>query len=57
MTATPLLDRIASVDDLRRLPEGDLQRLAGELRAATIGAAKANQVKADAAKSGKQSKG
>ena len=38
MTATPLLDRIASVDDLRRLSEGDLQRLAGELRAATIGA-------------------
>ena len=38
MTATPLLDRIASVDDLRRLSEADLQRLAGELRAATIGA-------------------
>ena len=38
MTATPLLDRIASVDDLRRLSEGDLQRLAGELRTATIGA-------------------
>ena len=38
MTARPLLDRIASVDDLRRLSEGDLQRLAGELRAATIGA-------------------
>lgn len=38
MTATPLLDRIAGVDDLRRLSEGDLQRLAGELRAATIGA-------------------
>ena len=38
MTATTLLDRIASVDDLRRLSEGDLQRLAGELRAATIGA-------------------
>ncbi len=38
MTSTPLLDRIASVDDLRRLPEGDLQRLASELRDATIGA-------------------
>ena len=38
MTLTPLLDSIASIDDLRRLPEGDLQRLAGELRSATIGA-------------------
>ncbi len=38
MTSTPLLDSIASIDDLRRLPEGDLQRLAGELRSATIGA-------------------
>ena len=38
MTSTTLLDRIASVDDLRRLPEGDLQRLASELRDATIGA-------------------
>ena len=38
MTSTPLLDRIASVDDLRRLPEGDLQRLASELRDATISA-------------------
>ena len=38
MTATPLLDTINSVDDLRRLPEGDLQRLAAELRDATIGA-------------------
>ena len=38
MTATPLLDTIDSVDDLRRLPEGDLQRLAAELRDATIGA-------------------
>ncbi len=38
MTSTPLLDRIASVDDLRRLPEGDMQRLASELRDATIGA-------------------
>ena len=38
MTSTPLLDSIASIDDLRRLPEADLQRLAGELRSATIGA-------------------
>jgi 1-deoxy-D-xylulose-5-phosphate synthase len=38
MTSTTLLDRIASVDDLRRLPEGDLQHLASELRDATIGA-------------------
>ena len=36
MTATPLLDRISSVDDLRRLAEGDLQNLASELRTATI---------------------
>ena len=38
MTSTPLLDRIASIDDLRRLPEGNLHRLASELRDATIGA-------------------
>ena len=38
MTATPLLDTIDSVDALRRLPEGELQRLAAELRDATIGA-------------------
>ena len=38
MTVTPLLDRISSVDDLRRLFEGDLQNLASELRKATIGA-------------------
>ena len=38
MTSTPLLDGIASTDDLRRLPESDLQRLATELRTATIGA-------------------
>ena len=38
MTATPLLDTINDVDDLRRLPEGELQRLAAELREATIGA-------------------
>ena len=39
MTATPLLDIIDNMDDLRRLPEGELQRLAAELRDATIGAA------------------
>ena len=38
MTATPLLDSVATVDQLRRLPEGDLQRLAAELRTATINA-------------------
>jgi len=38
MTTTPLLDGITSTDDLRRLPESDLQRLATELRTATIGA-------------------
>ena len=38
MTATALLDRISSVDDLRRVSEGDLQKLASELRTATIGA-------------------
>ena len=38
MTATPLLDVIENMDDLRRLPEGELQRLAAELRDATIGA-------------------
>ena len=38
MTATPLLDMIENMDDLRRLPEGELQRLAAELRDATIGA-------------------
>ena len=38
MTATPLLDSVATVDALRRLPEGDLQRLAAELRTATIDA-------------------
>ena len=35
---TPLLDRITSIDALRRLPEADLQRLADELRAETISA-------------------
>ena len=38
MTTTPLLDMIENMDDLRRLPEGELQRLAAELRDATIGA-------------------
>ena len=35
---TPLLDRITAIDELRRLTESDLQRLAGELRAETISA-------------------
>ena len=35
---TPLLDRINVIDDLRRLPEADLQRLADELRGETISA-------------------
>ena len=35
---TPLLDRITTIDELRRLPEADLQRLADELRAETISA-------------------
>ena len=35
---TPLLDRISAIDELRRLPEADLQRLADELRAETISA-------------------
>ncbi len=38
MTATPLLDSVATVEELRRLPEGELQRLAAELRTATIDA-------------------
>ena len=38
MTATPLLDSVATVEELRRLPEGELQRLAAELRMATIDA-------------------
>ena len=38
MTTTPLLDMIKNMDELRRLPEGELQRLAAELRDATIGA-------------------
>ncbi|MGD1036969.1 MAG: 1-deoxy-D-xylulose-5-phosphate synthase [Roseiarcus sp.] len=35
---TPLLDRIRTPADLRRLPVGDLRRLADELRAETISA-------------------
>ena len=38
MTQTPLLDKIATVEDLRRVPEADLQRVANELREATIAA-------------------
>ena len=38
MTATPLLDRITNIDDLRRLPERDLPQLAADLRTATISA-------------------
>ncbi len=36
--ATPLLDRVTSPADLRRLPDRDLRRLADELRAETISA-------------------
>ena len=36
--STPLLDRIRTPDDLRRIPEADLQQLADELRAETIDA-------------------
>ncbi len=35
---TPFLDRLKCIDDLRRLPEADLQHLADELRAETISA-------------------
>ena len=35
---TPLLDNITKIDDLRRLSEADLKRLADELRLATISA-------------------
>ena len=35
---TPMLDYITQIDDLRRLPDGDLTQLANELRAATISA-------------------
>jgi len=37
--ATPLLDQISSPEELRRLPAGDLPKLAEELRAETIDAA------------------
>ena len=35
---TPLLDQIASLEDLRRLPEADLRQVAAELRSETIDA-------------------
>ncbi|MBX9741672.1 MAG: 1-deoxy-D-xylulose-5-phosphate synthase, partial [Beijerinckiaceae bacterium] len=35
---TPLLDRISSPEDLRRLPESDLRQVAAELRTETIDA-------------------
>ena len=35
---TPLLDQVENPDDLRRLPEAELPRLAAELRAETIDA-------------------
>ena len=35
---TPLLDRISTPDDLRKLPEGELKQVAAELRAETIDA-------------------
>ncbi|MBB3949655.1 1-deoxy-D-xylulose-5-phosphate synthase [Aureimonas jatrophae] len=38
MSSTPLLDRIQSPDDLRRLPESDLRQVANELRADLIDA-------------------
>ena len=41
---TPLLDRITAIDELRRLPEADLQRLADELRAETISAVSKQEV-------------
>ncbi|MCR4281802.1 MAG: 1-deoxy-D-xylulose-5-phosphate synthase [Bauldia sp.] len=37
-SATPLLDRVRTPDDLRRLPESDLRQLADELRRETISA-------------------
>ena len=37
-SSTPLLDQIDSPEDLRRLPKGDLQRLADDLRRETISA-------------------
>ena len=38
MSSTPLLDKIGGMEDLRRVPERDLPRLAHELRDATISA-------------------
>ena len=38
MAPTPLLDKIGRMEDLRRLPEAELPRLARELRDATISA-------------------
>ena len=38
MAPTPLLDKIKRIDDLRRLPEAELPRLASELRDSTISA-------------------
>ena len=38
MAPTPLLDKITRMEDLRRLPEAELSRLARELRDATISA-------------------
>jgi 1-deoxy-D-xylulose-5-phosphate synthase len=35
---TPLLDKISTPDDLRKLPEGELKQVAAELRAETIDA-------------------
>ena len=36
--ATPLLDKIQTPKDLRQLTDGELKRLAGELRQETISA-------------------
>ena len=36
--ATPLLDRVNTPEDLRKLPESDLRQLADELRQETISA-------------------
>ena len=38
MSKTPLLDTVASPEDLRRLPESDLPQLAEELRRETVDA-------------------
>ncbi|RYE71395.1 MAG: 1-deoxy-D-xylulose-5-phosphate synthase, partial [Hyphomicrobiales bacterium] len=37
-TTTPLLDQIASPEDLRRLPEADLRQVADELRSDLVDA-------------------